>query len=159
MVDLLDEQGSDLWPTKFCILQNIISCESWQGSRAWRVILGCGLNILFYLLALRDLLVPKWKKAPSPTQLQAINKALPVECPFTSKSAGPYPFNNKGFLYYSIMTINFFLSSVSDVLLWQEKIKRTQWQSLKWNKLMTSLVLINSTFVLMKLVDSHFLPP
>lgn len=47
--------------------------------------LGCGLDIPFHRLALRNLLAPNWKTAPSPKQLQAINKALHVEFPFTLK--------------------------------------------------------------------------
>lgn len=79
--------------------------------------MGCGLDIPFHLLEPASLLAPNWKTAPSPTQLQTINKVLHVEFPFISKLAGLYPFNNKGYLYCFITTINFYLSSLSDALL------------------------------------------
>ena len=99
-------------------------CEIHQVSREpGESSLSCGLNIPFYLLALSGLLTSNWERGPSPTQPQAINKAQNAEFPFTSKLAGPGPFNNKGFLYWSITSINFCLSSLSDVLLWQEKLR------------------------------------
>lgn len=79
--------------------------------------MGCGLDIPFHPLALASLFAPNWKTAPSPTQLQTINKALHVEFAFISKLAGLYPFNNKGYLYCFITTINVCLSSLSDALL------------------------------------------
>lgn len=120
-IDLANEQGFDLWPTKFCLLQKIIYCQASSDSETGESSMSCGLDIPFHLLALASLLAPNWKTAPSPIQLQTINKALLVEFPFISNLAGLYPFNNKGYLYCFITTINFCLSRLSDALLWWER--------------------------------------